>query len=448
LNLTEKLNKIEARVLELMRAHNVPGVSIGLIINGHEHYISLGVTSIENPLEVTPETIFQLASISKTFTATLAMKMIEQGQLELDAPIQKYLPDFRVQDQTASATATVRNLLTHTGGWYGDFFPDTGDDSNALELYVKAMSDLPQLVPVNSFFSYSNASFSLLGRVLEVVSGQSFDLLMRSQLLEPMGLHDSVYWAHEAITKRVAIGHTQSKDGQTEIISDYRLTRARQPRGGLLSSAKNLMRYAQYQMGSHGDDLISSAIRRQMQTKTIHSGFNESTGLTWLLTESNGTEIVFHDGSLDGFRSELGFVTNQNFAYTCLVNSDSGEAVKTELVALIRELFLDFKHQTPNAIAATPALLEQYVGRFVPHSEETHSASDAVEIRLEADELRIEVNLPNLNMVVPATNLMVCANDVLVVRDGPMQGGVLECLRENDQVKFIRSGGRVMLTRA
>jgi CubicO group peptidase (beta-lactamase class C family) len=444
-NLTEQLKTLEAHALELMQAHNVPGISIGLSVDGVEYYISLGVTSITNPLEVTSETIFQLASISKTFTGTLAMRMIEEGRLELDAPIQTYLPDFRVQDQTASATATIRNLLTHTGGWYGDFFLDTGDDTNALEHYVSAMSDLPQLVPVNSFFSYSNSGFSLLGRVLEVIAGQPFDLLMRSQLLEPMGLHDTVYWAHEAITKRVAIGHTQSEDGRTTIIPNYRLTRARHPRGGLLSSAKDLMRYAQFQMGSHGDDLISSAVRTQMQTKTIRSDFNESFGLAWSLTESHGTQIVFHDGSLDGFRSELGFVTDQKFAYTCLVNSDSGEAVKTELVALIRELFLDFKHETPQAIPTTPALLEQYVGRFVPHSEDTH---DWVKIRLEAGELMIDVNLPSLSMVVPATHVQVCADDVLVVLEGPMQGGVLECLRENGQIKFLRSGGRIVFTRA
>jgi CubicO group peptidase (beta-lactamase class C family) len=444
-SLTGQLKTLEEQALELMQAHDVPGVSIGLSLDGVEHYIPLGVTSITNPLEVTPETIFQLASISKTFTGTLAMKMIEEGKLELDTPIQKYLPEFRVQDQTASSTATSRNLLTHTGGWSGDFFLDTGDDTNALERYVSAMSDLPQLVPVNSFFSYSNSGFSLLGRVLEVVSSQSFDLLMRSQLLEPMGLHDSVYWAHEAIPKRVAIGHTQSEDGQTTVIPNYRLTRARHPRGGLLSSAKDLMRYAQFQMGSHGDDLISSAVRRQMQTKGIRSDFNESFGLSWFLTEANGTQLVFHEGSLDGFRSELGFVTDQKFAYTCLVNSDSGEVVKTELVALIRDLFLDFKRETPTAIPITPVLIEQYIGRYVPHSDD---ANNCVEIRLEADELMIEVNLPSLNMVVPATSLQVCADDFLIVLDGPMQGGVLECLRENGQVKFIRSGGRIVFTRA
>jgi CubicO group peptidase (beta-lactamase class C family) len=333
-SLTEKLKVLEEQALELMQEHSVPGISIGLSLDGIEHYISLGVTSITNPLEVTPETIFQLASISKTFTGTLTMKLIEEGKLELDTPIQKYLPEFRVQDQTASSNATIRNLLTHTGGWSGDFFLDTGDDTNALERYVSAMSNLLQLVPVNSFFSYSNSGFSLLGRVLEVVSGQPFDLLMRTQLLEPMGLHNSVYWAHDAIPKRVAIGHTQSEEGQTTVIPNYRLTRARHPRGGLLSSAKDLMHYAQFQMGSHGDDPISSAVRRQMQTKGIRSDFNESFGLAWFLTEFNATQIVFHEGSLDGFRSELGFVTDQKFAYACLVNSDSGEVV-TALFMLV-----------------------------------------------------------------------------------------------------------------
>ena len=443
MNPTEQIETLEKHALKLMRSHDVPGLSIGLLIDGVEHYLSLGVTSIIHPLAVTPETIFQLASISKTFTATMAMKLIEEGQLELDAPIRDYLPEFQVQDHTASATATIRHLLTHTGGWFGDFFLDTGDDTNALERYVTAMADLPQLVPVGSFVSYSNAGFSLLGRVLEVVSGQPFDLLMQSRLLEPMGLRDSTYWAHEAITKRVALGHRQSEE-QTEVIANYRLTRARHPRGGLLSSAKDLMRYAQFQLGLHGDDLISSAIRRQMQTKHIRSDFNESLGLAWSLTESNGLQIVFHEGNLDGFHSELGFVPDQNFAYACLTNSDSGAAVKTEVVALIRALFLDFKREVPTAIPTDASVLEQYVGRYRPHSTD---ANDFVEIRAEADELHMIVNLPSLDMVLPTTRLQVCADDVLVVLGGAMKGGVLDCLRQSGRVKYIRSGGRVMFSR-
>jgi CubicO group peptidase (beta-lactamase class C family) len=106
---------VEAKMAE----HHVPGVSYGVLKNGNRMVRSFGVTSIEDPQPITPDTIFPIASISKTFTTTVIMRLIDQGKMELKAPVRKYLPDFKVQDETATREVSIWNLVTHTPGWEG-----------------------------------------------------------------------------------------------------------------------------------------------------------------------------------------------------------------------------------------------------------------------------------------------------------------------------------------
>ena len=127
--------------------HKVPGVVVGILHNGKVKTAGFGVTNVDHPLEVTGDTLFQIGSITKTFTGTLAMKLVEAGQLDLDATVRTYLPDFKVMDDEASQKATIRHLMTHTSGWVGDFFADTGSGEDASAKYVAKMTDLEQLAP-------------------------------------------------------------------------------------------------------------------------------------------------------------------------------------------------------------------------------------------------------------------------------------------------------------
>ena len=102
-----------------------PGAAVGLAHGSDEHVSGLGVTSIENPLEVTPQTLFQIGSITKTFTGTVAMMLVERGDLDLDAPVRRYLPTLALADEDVASRVSLRHLLTHTAGWVGDYFLTT-----------------------------------------------------------------------------------------------------------------------------------------------------------------------------------------------------------------------------------------------------------------------------------------------------------------------------------
>src|ERR1044071_6967307 len=128
----QTFNKIARKIIAEMKRLKVPGVAIGVWHRGKEYAEGFGVTSVEHPLPVTAATLFQTGSISKTFTGTMIMKLVEDGKVDLDAPVRAYLPDFKVQDSDVSERVTVRHLLTHTGGWVGDYFNDFGNGEDAL----------------------------------------------------------------------------------------------------------------------------------------------------------------------------------------------------------------------------------------------------------------------------------------------------------------------------
>ena len=132
---------IGAAVRNAMEETATPGVAVGLLHEGAEHTAGFGVTSVENPVEVTPETLFQIGSITKTFTGTTAMCLVEQGLLDLDAPLRTYLPDLMLGDEDVAARATMRHLFTHTGGWIGDYFDDLGAGDDALARMIDSPRD-------------------------------------------------------------------------------------------------------------------------------------------------------------------------------------------------------------------------------------------------------------------------------------------------------------------
>jgi CubicO group peptidase (beta-lactamase class C family) len=213
--LAEFMDDLHEPIQKEMRKRSVPGLSLGILYNGSLASTAFGVTNIEHPLEVNDQTLFQIGSISKTFVSTAVMRLVEMGELSLNAPIRKYLPGFKVTDDVATSKASIWHLLTHTAGWEGDFFIDTGSGIDALSRFAAEMASLKQLVPFGSTWSYNNAGFNLLGRIIEVVANLRFQDAMKTLVFEPLGLTNCFFEARDVITNRFAVGHMESaRDGE------------------------------------------------------------------------------------------------------------------------------------------------------------------------------------------------------------------------------------------
>src|SRR6478752_3146805 len=245
-----------------MREFQVPGVAIGIFDNGVVTTRGLGVTNVEDPLPVTEHTVFPSASISKTFAATMAMRLVEQGKLDLKAPVQRYLPDFKVRDAAVSKDVTIWNLLTHTPGWEGQVSgPERGEDT-LRNFVATVMPDLMQVAPPAAAWSYNNAGFSVLGRVIESVTGTSINRAVRDLIFTPLGLAHAGTTAGEFIVNRFAAGHG-NRGNEPAFLQRPFSPSVSVTAGGVGLCISDLLEYARFHLGDgtapDGHRLLSRA---------------------------------------------------------------------------------------------------------------------------------------------------------------------------------------------
>jgi CubicO group peptidase (beta-lactamase class C family) len=185
----------------------IPGVAVGVWVDGKEIYACHGVTSVDNPLPVDQDTLFLVASITKTFTATTLMRLVAEGKVELNAPVRRYVPELQLKDKQTADRITVLTLLNHTAGLDWRVNADTGEGDDALERYVAKMAEIEQIAPLGTRVSYSQAGYNLAGRIIEKVTGQTFDQAVASLVFEPLGLSHSFFARDDIMTRRFAVGH-------------------------------------------------------------------------------------------------------------------------------------------------------------------------------------------------------------------------------------------------
>ena len=206
-NLDEIGGWITEQLPALVATYKVPGAAIGVYRDGEVFDFAAGVLSHATKVEATTDSVFQIGSITKTWTATLIMQLADEGLLDIDQPVVAYLPDFDLADSAAAKAMTVRQLLSHTAGFEGDIFTDTGTNDDAVEKYVATLGGDPQLFAPGEMFSYNNAGFVVLGRIIEVLRGKPYNQALRDHLFAPLGLEHAATDAASAILFRAAVGH-------------------------------------------------------------------------------------------------------------------------------------------------------------------------------------------------------------------------------------------------
>ena len=200
------------RLGELLARHRVPGATLGILRDGEISAVGAGVLSTATGVDVTADSVFQIGSITKVWTATLVMQAVDEGLLELDQPVVE-LDGFRVADADVTRTVTMRHLLTHTSGIDGDVFTDTGRGDDCLERYVTGLAEVEQNHPLGATWSYCNSGYVLAGRIVEHLTRSTWDAALRELLVEPLGLTATVTLPEDALLHRTAVGHV-SGEGQ------------------------------------------------------------------------------------------------------------------------------------------------------------------------------------------------------------------------------------------
>lgn len=359
-------------VRDTARELGLPGAAAGVWADGREEFACDGVTSLDNPLPVDPHTLFEVGSVSKTFTATALMCLVSQGQVELDAPVRRYVPQLRLADEDAAAQITVAQLLNHTAGLGWALLTDTGDGDDALAAYVARLNELKPAGAPGARSSYSQAGFNLAGHVIEKVTGLAFEDAIASLLLRPLRLRESFYTDAEVMTRRFAVGHNPSEDGKLAVAVDWKRWRANNPGGGLVSSVSDQLRWARFHLGDGrtggGDRIMPAGVLQQMKEPTVTlrgSSLGDALGICWFLRDVGDVRTVGHGGSGHGQFAELLLVPERNFAIVSLANAGpNGIPFNQAVVRWALDHYLGVTDADPQPLPYDPARAQEYAGTY------------------------------------------------------------------------------------
>lgn len=450
--------QLEAWVTENAERLDVPGVAVGILHDGEEQYAFHGVTSVENPLPVDRDTLFQFGSTGKTFTATAIMRLVEQGEIDLDATVRTYVPELELQDEDVAESVTVRHLLNHTAGWAGDLMDDTGPGDDALARYVEKMSDLEQVAPLGESVSYNNASLSLAGRVIEKVTGKTFEEAIEDLIFEPLGLEHCFFFPNDVMTRRFAVGHRQHPDGQITVARPWALPRGAAPAGGISSNAGDQIAWARFHLGDglapDGTRLLSEDLLHAMKEPTAEnpgSAIGDAVGLSWMLIDVDGARLVEHGGTTNGQHSIFTLVPEHDFAIISLTNcGPNGPQFNDELKRWALETSIGVVKEDPEPLDLDPDELEPYTGDFETLAVTVHIAADDNRLVAEVD-VKPELldQLREDGEEVPdqppfRLGLLPGDEDRFVVTDGPGMGMRGYFTRDDDgDVNGVHIGGRL-----
>ena len=364
--------ELSAEVSRLATELDVPGVAVGVTIDGQEHLAFHGVTSVEDPLPVDAGTLFQIGSTGKTYTGTAIMVLVERGDIDLDAPVRRYVPELRLQDEQVARDVTILHLLNHTAGWDGDLFDDTGEGDDALDRYVANMATIAQVTPLGATVSYNNASLALAGLVLEKVLGKPYERVIRETLLDPLGMDRSLFAAKQVMTYRFANGHHRSQEGEITVTRPWDTGRYGAPMGGMASNVGDQLAWARFHMGDgsapDGTTILDERLLRQMQEPTATcpgSAIGDAVGISWLLREADGARVVAHGGDTTGQHSTFDMVPDRRFAITSLTNcGPNGSEFNERITRWAFDAYCGLVIRDPEPIEISDEDLAEYAGRY------------------------------------------------------------------------------------
>jgi len=332
---------IDAFVSSEMQANRIPGLSLG-IVHGTQivHLHGFGAADATGRM-ITPQTPFIIGSMSKSFTALAVMQLVEAGKVELDAPVQRYLPWFRVADPIASARITVRQLLNQTSGIPANSenevkegFLSTSDET--LEQYVRGLNTLVLDRPVGASFEYANTNYSVLGLLVQTVSGQPYETYVQQHIFSPLQMDHS--FASEQDARRYGLVQGYQLWFGIPFATALPYLRDLLPAGYLISTAEDMAHYLIAQLG--GGRFENTAVLSPAGITTLHAPAavmmpGTSYGMGWVNGPINGMPTIWHNGSTGNFYSDMILVPESQWGIVVLSNESGLPALLTGSVEAI-----------------------------------------------------------------------------------------------------------------
>lgn len=354
----------QRRLETLAARHRVPGASLGILRlngDGQDELVEAasGVTNRDTGVSVTTDTLFQIGSITKVWTATLVLQLVDEGRLDLDTPVSELLPDLRLADAKVAKTVTMRHLLTHTSGIDGDVFTDTGRGDDCLRAYVDQLARAGQNHPLGATWSYCNAGFVLAGRVVEKLTGITWDQALRDRIATPLGLRRTVTLPEDALLHRAAVGHTAPSGEDPAPATVWQLPRSMGPAGRVTATAADVLGFARLHLAGglapDGTRVLTEASATAMRDNQAELpdqySLGDSWGLGWIRFGWDGHRLVGHDGNTIGQSAFLRLLPDAGLAVVLLTNGGHAQDLYHDLYT---EIFTELASVHPPQPLAPP----------------------------------------------------------------------------------------------
>ncbi|MGW4044558.1 serine hydrolase domain-containing protein [Streptomyces sp. NPDC004721] len=439
--------RLDSAVPDLLAEHRVPGAAVGVALDGRTCATGYGVTNVAHPIAVDENTLFQVGSISKTLLGAVIGRLLEQGVLELGAPVAPLLgPDSGLDERI-----TLRHTITHTSGIDAqNMIADAprllaGHADDSIQASLRHFAGRPLMFDPGTNFTYSGPGIMVAAAAVERATGRHYADLLRELVIEPAGMELTCTSADEAIFHRVAAPHGHGPDRSPELLVDRGWQRHWQlpgwdvPGGGVVSSAGDLLRYAAWS--------VSEAAPKRLFEPLASQGIaGHDIGLAWHLGETGGRPAMSHSGLTIGYASRLVLVPSTGLAYAVLTNSLHGE----EFIRDLEKVILDAAGVDTTAASTRPVpsdLAEALQGTYdcgfygtvsiVPGARPGELAITANGARAEEDQYVIELEGADRAVLAGPDSLVTLSED-------GAQGSLVGFVREDDgTVSAIRYHGRL-----
>ncbi|WP_228539769.1 serine hydrolase [Nocardia sp. XZ_19_385] len=374
------------RIRELLSEYGIPSAAIGVLHDGRITEFAVGVKDVSTGEPATTDTVYQLGSITKTFTALAFMQFVDEGKIGLDDPIRDYLPDFSVADPQVTAEVTARHLLNHTHG-IEEAFGDPGEDADVYARMVANITDAPQVFPLGETHGYSTAlGYALLARLMEVLDGRPWDDLVRERLLTPMGLSDTSTRHEQVDPDRAATGHLLRSLDEGPIHTPLpHLPRSYGPAGNFAATLRDLLAVAHVFLNNgeapNGTRIVSPAAIQEMTTSRVPVPDPYMFGPEWALglivCDWSGHTVYATDGSTVGQNARLRILPGTGTAIALLANGGPRETFYQKvfheiLTTLDAPILPDLPKPDPDLVldlSRYEGVYERPGTRYVVHTE-------------------------------------------------------------------------------
>lgn len=392
---------------------------------------------------------FYIGSATKPFTSTVALKMADRGELDLNAPVRKYLPDFQVNDIEASEKAKLIDLFQHKTGWRGDYFDDLSSGEDGLQRAVQALRFLPQRTPFGEVWAYNNVNSIIAGRIIQVVSrAKSYEQLVKEELLLPLGMAHTSFFMAELMADGFAVGHGPVFDGKSDPkVSFAPFPRGLNPMGGLLSNVSDMMKWVPFQLDGKdkdGKQLLSPKLLEMSHSPLVRGELDEYTGIAWFVEDIGGSRVVFHASRVVGFTAKVLFVPEMKYGIVVLTNGDRGIEVYDAVVALALEKYLGIEKKPLTAVAASRDSLEPFSGTWIGDVEDYKFYFEGEQLKAQRLFKPVAVGAPKPSENPPPITIGSAGKDMCIMTDGPYKGTVGELSRDTaGKVKLLRMQHRI-----